>query len=139
MTKEDLLGYRGMKHDIAQCIRMQKEMLLDIAGPKAVTLDGMPKGSRKEQDLMAASIARHMERVEEYAQRVTVYTDRCRQIEDAVEHLPQQERKIMRARYLLGKERPTWAQVAYSEHYAERTVMEYHRRALEFLETIDLK
>ena len=134
MTKKDLLEYRGLKREIEQCMRIMGEMRMDIASPKAVTLDGMPKGYRKEQDPLAAAIARYIERSQEYADRVDAYTKRCHEIEFAIDCLPQLEREVCRWRYINGL---MWRDVARKMYRSERSVMELHRQALEDLLDVD--
>lgn len=134
MTKKELLEYRGLKREIEQCKKIMGEMRMDIASPKAVRVDGLPHGSRKEQDPLAAAIARYIERSQEYADKVDAYSKRCHEIEFAIDCLPQLEREVCRYRYIMGW---AWQMIARKVHLSESRCMQIHRQALVDLEDIE--
>ena len=134
MTKEDLLSYRRMTNKIKQYREIMDEMLKDIALPKAVAADGMPRGSRKEQDPLAAAIARYLERSQEYADKVDELDKRCREIEMSIDSLPEPEQEVCRYRYIMGL---MWSDIAHKAHRSESGLYEIHRRALEYLEDVE--
>lgn len=66
-----------------------------------------------------------------YAERAAELAKQAEAIEDAIQALPDRERIILRAHYLMGD---SWEAIAARLHYSTRQVHRIHARALQRIE-----
>lgn len=131
MTEEWLDRIRSYKDDIRrhdetiECLRSRAERVTN-------TLTGMPPGSPKFDELSAIA-AQIVDLETAAAKRFIEYTERCREAEEWLDKLPEQQRNVMRMYYVDGAK--TWQKVADKVPYSYRHTKRIKESAFRKLET----
>ena len=121
MNRQEVkLWLRSYKH-----IKKERDGILELIGEleedraasqlNGMRLTGMP-GSGRISDPTAESAAKFAALLESYEAHAASLYDRMREIEDAIEYLPEQQRDILRSYYIRGM---SWAKVAKKQGYSE--------------------
>lgn len=133
MTKAQLRAYKELRRERDQLASMIGDIEAVMYGPKAVRMDGMPRGGSGGTGGPTAELAtRHIDLVRQYTDKVTLLTERLAEIEQAIEVLEPRERTLIRLYYITGL---TWEEVCIEMSYAWRQVHRIHAKALEKLKT----
>lgn len=131
MTKAQLRAYKELRRERDQLADMIDDIEAVMYGPKAVRLDGMPRGGSGGTGGPTAELAtRHIDLVRQYTDKVTLLTDRLAEIEKAIEVLEPRERTLIRLHYIEGL---VWEEVCIKMAYSWRQVHRIHAKALEKL------
>lgn len=133
MTKERLRRFRDL---LAEKVHLEQQ-LETIEGvlynPKIQQLKQTPRASSKgnpTEDL----IAKHLELVDLYQDKLVGLAMEQLAIENAIERLPIRERNVLRAYYIRGL---TWEEVAVDVGYTWRHVHRVHSSALQLLAAME--
>lgn len=127
MDVELLYRYRAIDNqitDMGDSIAMLRSKMTSI---KAQEISDMPKGSPATEDRMADSIAKLLDLQEEWAKLVDESIDLLREIDSALNRMPDVERRILKYKFVHGW---TWDSVAAKVGYTERGVRKARKRAL---------
>lgn len=92
-------------------------------------MNGMPHGS-DGSDKMASMVSEIVDLLGKLDERRVRIEEGMQEIERAFDALPDQQRRIMRLRYIEGM---SWKKIARETHYAESHLIKIQRAALERL------
>lgn len=126
MNVELLYKYRAIENlieDKGEDIKMLNSKINSI---KAMTISDMPKGSPIVQDPMAEQIAELQTLMQEWAELVDENIDRLKVIDEALNKMPDVERRMLKYKFIHGW---TWEAVAAKVGYTERGVRKARKRA----------
>lgn len=133
MTKAELRAYKDLRKERDQLAKMLGDIEAVMYGPRAVRLDGMPRGGSGGSGGPTAELAtRHIEIEKRYLEKVAELTQLLDAIEKAIEVLDPRERTLIRLHYIEGL---VWEEVCIEMSYAWRQVHRIHAKALEKLKT----
>lgn len=130
MTKEQLNTYRELKEERDDLARRIKDLELEKYGPRALRLDGMPRGGSGQNYVLEGQIDEGDELLALYQAKKAELEEALLAIETAIEKLRPRERQLVRLHYIDGL---TWEQVAVAMSYSWRQVHRIHSNALEKL------
>lgn len=130
LTKQELKSYNHLKKEIEQLQEQIKQLNLQIYMVSSTKITGAPGGSGSP-DKIADNIARLDELMRYYMDKLQVVVMRQEQIEKEIEQLPEQERVLMRYRYIEGLE---WENIAVKMGYSWRNIHYIHSKALQQIE-----
>lgn len=126
ITKQELKSYTHLKKEIEQLQEQIKQLNQQIYMVSSTKITGAPGGSGSP-DKIADNIARLDELMRYYMDKLQVVVMRQEQIEKEIEQLPEQERVLMRYRYIEGLE---WENICIEMHYAWAQIHRIHASAL---------
>jgi RNA polymerase sigma factor (sigma-70 family) len=131
MTKAQLRAYKDLRQERDYLAQMIEDIEAVMYGPRAVRMDGMPRGGSGSTGGPTAELAtRHLDLVQQYTEKVTLLTERLAEIEQAIEVLEPRERTLIRLHYIEGM---VWEEVCIKMSYSWRQVHRIHAKALEQL------
>ena len=133
MTKTQLRAYKDLRRERDHLARMIDDIEAVMYGPRAVRMDGMPRGGSASGGGPTEELAtRHLDLVRQYTEKVDQLTDRLAEIEQAIEVLDPCERTLIRLHYIEGL---IWEEVCIKMSYSWRQIHRIHAKALEKLKT----
>lgn len=127
MTKERLRRYGALRLEAAQLRDRLSEVEAAMQAPQGQQLTGMPCSGSGESRTAEALTVQHLTLLEHYRDKLTALAAEQLAIEQAIDTLGQQERMLMRYRYLDGL---SWEEVCAAMHYSWRQVHRIHASAL---------
>ena len=133
MTKDRLRRYRDLLAEKVQLEQQLETIEGVLHNPKIQQLKQTPRASSKgnpTEDL----IAKHLELMDRYRDKLAELTMEQLAIEEAIERLPNRERNVLRAYYIRGL---TWEEVAVDIGYTWRHVHRIHSSALQLLAVME--
>ena len=127
MTKEELKSYKALTKEQEQLEEMIWELEATIGDPKTAKIDGMPHGSPSGGSGLENIVARYSQLKDRYeAKKAEILAKRIR-IEEAIDSLDPDERRMMRYRYIDGLK---WEEVCVKMPYSWNQAHIIHRRVL---------
>ena len=129
MTKEQLQQYRSLKREYKQIEEELGRLETLMTSPRIQELTGMPRGGGSG-DALAALVARHIELQERYRSRLSELAAAQLAVEEAIDTLAPDERRLMRYRYIDGLR---WEDICPVMNYSWRQVHRIHAQALDKL------
>lgn len=123
--KERLSKYQDLEKERKQLLA-QYNALTD---PRGASLDGMPKGPGAG-DPMAGITTKRQALAKRYAEKLEELAAAQTEIEDMIEGLDPLARRIMRHRYIEGKQ---WEEICVAVGYCWRQTHNIHAKALDDL------
>lgn len=129
MTKQELKSYINQKREIVQLQEQIEQIKQQIYLVSSTRITGAPGGSGS-LDKIADNIARLDELMRYYVEKLQQTVERQKRIEKEIENLPEQERVLMRYRYIEGLE---WTAVAVKMNYSWKQTHRIHGNALQKL------
>lgn len=136
MTKEQLRAYKALRIERDKLARMLAELEATIYGPKAQSLNGMPRNGSGALCPTENLAIRKVELEERYKATVDQLAGQMLEIEQAIEPLAPTERTLIRLHYFKDL---TWEQVAVEMGYTWRHVHRIHGKALDHLQREEVK
>lgn len=133
MTKDRLRRYRDLLAEKVQLEQQLETIEGVLHNPKIQQLKQTPRASSKgnpTEDL----IAKHLELVDLYQDKLTGLAVEQLAIEETIERLPIRERNVLRAYYIRGL---SWEEVAVDVGYTWRHVHRVHSSALQLLAAME--
>lgn len=135
MTQAELMEYRQLKRDRAETERTIKEIEMSADGLCAAIIDGLPHGSSRRAGLEGIVI-KYEEQTAHYLGRLSEIVDKLERIENAVNSLPHDLRRVCWLYYCSGNRKKTFYQIANIVKYSERQVRRQHEKALLILKDV---
>lgn len=133
MTKERLRKFRDLLKEKKQLEEQLETIEATLHNPKIQQLKQTPSAPSQgnhTEDL----IAKHLELLDRYRDKLEELTMERLAIEEAIERLPTRERKVLRAYYIRGL---IWEEVAVDVGYTWRHVHRVHSSALQLLAAME--
>ena len=127
MDKNDLKQYPHICAELEQLENEIEKLRAAIESPPRPILDGMPKGKGKYFDRLAEKIAKLVDLRTIYERKWDRLINLRRDIEDAIEGLEPEERRIMRLIYIEGAR---FEKVAVELNYSYRHIQRIHQRII---------
>lgn len=103
-----LTQYQSIKQEIIELQERIEQIYSSSLYPKGSQLTGMPRPSGYSNDGMIRIFEKIEELTEFYQAKQAKLNELCRRIEAEIEALPSLERRVIRLRYLDGKE---WSEI----------------------------
>lgn len=128
MTKEDLKEYRWLLESI-ETLESEIQYLRDKIDVKSPLWSDLP-GCKTEGDKMATVVSQIVDTREKLLAEVHKAMAKRREIESAIEKLPEREKALIRHRYIKGR---AWEQICKIMKYEWRQVHRIHSLALKSL------
>lgn len=128
MNLELLTQYRSIKQEIDELQERIKQVYLDAMFPKSPQITGMPRASGYSNNGMVQLFERIEELTEFYKEKQAALNAVCMEIEKEIEALPSLERRIIRLRYLEGKE---WSEIGKMTGCSRATLYRLHKNLIE--------
>jgi DNA-directed RNA polymerase specialized sigma24 family protein len=128
MTKESLKEYRWLIESI-ETLESEIRYLRDKIDVKSPLWSDLP-GCKSEGDKMATVVSQIVDTREKLLEEVSKAMEKRRNIEAAIEKLPEREKVLIRQRYIDGK---AWEQICTSMNYELRQVHNIHGSALKLI------
>lgn len=125
--KKRLQNYRSLYEEVLQIKERLDEMENSQDMVKSVVVSDMPKGSTVDKDLIGKLLSRIEEVRRQYNEKLDKMLCELHLIEKLIEKLEPTERRLMRKRYIEGKE---WAEIAEDMYFSQETAWRKHRRIL---------
>lgn len=125
MNKETLRNYRWLRLNMKKLEDRVLEIETAITKQTSV-ISGMPRGST-ESDKLSAGVARLCEAKEKLLEKQLEATEAIIEIEEAIEHLGEREKCLIRSYYIEGM---TWEQVAVEMNYTWQHLHKIHAQIL---------
>lgn len=125
--KKRLLSYLDIKAERAQI----QQQIDNLADPKGINWDGMPRGSGGG-DAMAGIVAKRDALRKKYEAKLADLTDAQTEIEEMIDGLEPKARHLMRCRYIEGL---PWEKVCVAINYAWAQTHRLHSDILDQLLT----
>ena len=133
MTKERLRRYRDLLAEKKQLEQQLETIEGTLHNPKIQQLKQTPRAPSKgnpTEDL----IAKHLELLDRYRDKLAELTMEQLAIEEAIERLPIRERNVLRAYYIRGL---TWEETCVAVTYSWTQVHRIHSSALQLLAAME--
>lgn len=131
MTKAQLRAYKELRRERDQLADMIDDIEAVMYGPRAIRMDGMPRGGSASGGGPTEALAtRHLDLAQQYQEKIDLLTERLAEIEQAIEVLEPRERTLIRLYYIEGL---VWEEVCIKMAYSWRQVHRIHSHALEKL------
>ena len=127
MNKEQLREYKDLKRERDDLERKIKVLELEMYGPRAQRMDGMPRGGSGENNVREEQMDTKAELLELYRAKEAELSQQLLAIEQAIETLDSRSRHLIRLHYIDGL---TWEQVCVAMNYSWSQVHRFHRVAL---------
>lgn len=128
LTKRDLQDYRWLLENI-ETLESEIQFLRDKLDLKSPLWSDMP-GCRSEGDKMAAVVSQIVDTRENLLNETHKLMAKRREIESAIEKLPEREKALIRHRYIQGK---AWEQICTIMNYEWRQIHNIHSGALKLI------
>lgn len=130
MTKEDLREYQWILNNV-EYLEADILRLRDMVDVKSQVISDEPKGGQLV-DKTASAVAAIVDTQQTLMDRVTDLMAKRREIETAIESLPEKEKAIIRLRYIEGK---AWERICADMSYSWREVHRCHSKAIRDINT----
>lgn len=126
---------QGLSESERQIERLRERVIRIEAELMRITprLAGMPGGA--DRDKIADGVAKIVDLEQEILNRMFRLENERLRIEDEIAQLPEQQKRVISARYVEGK---SWKKVAKETHYNAKYVFMIHRAALSRLGNKDV-
>lgn len=128
LTKHDLQEYRWLLESI-EMLESEIQYLRDKIDIKSPLWSDLP-GCKSEGDKMATVVSQIVDMREDLLKEIHKLMSKRREIERAIESLPEREKALIRYRYIKGM---AWGQICEAMHYESRNVHKVHSKALNML------
>ena len=129
MTKEELKQYKALEREKEQLAELLEEIELAKTAPKSPKMDGAPRGGSRQSGL--EDIVAKYEKIEEmYHAKIREIDEKLLAIEQAIDSLSPNERRMMRYRYIQGLK---WEEVCVAMPYSWNQAHTIHRQILQKL------
>ena len=125
LTKQDLQEYRWLVESI-ESLENEIESLRDRIDISSQIISDMPK-SHRDGDKMATTIALIIDTQDLLLDKVAQAMAKRREVESAIEKLPEREKVLIRQRYIEGK---AWEQICVNMSYSFQRLHQLHSKAL---------
>lgn len=109
MNKELLVQYQSIQQEMIELKDRIEQIYSSSLFPKNQQITGMPRSPGYSTDGLLRIFEKIEKLAEFYEEKLSKLNALCRQIEDEIEKLPSLERRIIRLRYLEGKE---WSEIS---------------------------
>lgn len=119
-----LVQYRSIQQEIAELKEKIERIYSDAMFPKSPQMTGMPRAPGYSNDGMIRIFEKIEELTELYQKKQIELIDLCKAIEQEIEDLESLERRIIRLRYLEGKE---WSEISKIIGCSRMTVYRLHK------------
>ena len=129
ITKEELKEHYRLKQETVELEETIKKLQLQAQSVSATKITGAPAGSGSP-DKIADNLSRIEKLIQYYQQKLEKLLIQQKQIEEAIESLPTNERLLMRYRYIDGLD---WVDVAANMNYSWQWMHKIHARILKKL------
>lgn len=129
ITKEELRGYIHLQAEVQEVQESIEKLRQQAFMISATKINGAPAGSGSP-DKIANNLAKLESLQDYYFDKLDKKLDLQHRIEDAIESLPDRERRLMRYRYIDGK---NWIDIAATMGYSWKQTHRIHSKALELL------
>lgn len=129
ITKEELKEHYRLKQETVEIEETIKRLQLQAQSVSATKITGAPAGSGSP-DKIADNLSRIEKLIQYYQQKLEKLLIQQKQIEEAIESLPTNERLLMRYRYIDGLD---WVDVAANMNYSWQWMHKIHARILKKL------
>ncbi len=126
ITKEELKSHIRLVHEIADLQENITRLQLQAENISATRISGVPSGSGS-LDKIASNLARVDELINYYQQKMEQALTLQKRIEEAIDEMPDNERILMRYRYIDGM---AWIDIASRMHYSWKQIHRIHARIL---------
>ena len=131
MEKSDFSSYRILAKEVEQLKEQLEALEASLYSPKGQKFTTMPRAANGTGHTMDDAVARHMDLVKLYKEKLAEKESRQLSIEMAIESLEDTaERVVMRDRYLLGRSWRSIVMKLEDRGYSERQVYRLHGFAL---------
>ena len=134
MTKTRLKRYRAIVAEKEQLMQQLETIEANLYSPKVPNNSGMPSsggsGGKSKEDLAI----KHLELVDHYRQKIAEAEAEQLAVEQAIQDLPPQLRRLRRHKYIEGM---TWDQVCVAINYSWSETHRMHGAALRQLQPIE--
>lgn len=127
-VKEMLQSYQKMIQERKHIEAMMQKMMATLGGSSPQS-DGLPR-SNKTSNPTAEKAFALADLKERYERKVEELARKCNDIEDMIERLDPNERRLIRLRYIEGMQ---WERVCVAMHYSWKQVHRIHGRILDKL------
>lgn len=126
MNWELLEQYRSLRQEASELKDRIQEVYSNALFPKSVQISDMPRASGYSNDGMIRIFEKIEELTELYKKKQQELLEMCVQIEKEIDALPSSlERRIIRARYLDGKE---WSEIGRLTGYSVSNLHKIHAK-----------
>lgn len=126
MTKEELKSYQALKREKEQLEELLEEIELAKTSPKSPKMDAAPRGGSRQSGL--EDVVAKYEKIEEmYHAKIREIDEKLLAIEQAIDSLSPNERRMMRYRYIQGLK---WEEVCVAMPYSWNQAHTIHRQIL---------
>ncbi len=126
MTKERLKNYLWIKKNIKNLMETLEE--IESQGQiKSPTISDQPKTTIREFDKIGNVVARKSEIEETLKEKILEGQDVLKEIEECIETLPENERCLMRLRYIKGVK---WEKICVEMNYSWSYLHSLHNKIL---------
>lgn len=132
MTKARLKRYRAVVAEKEELMQKLEAIESNLYSPKVPTNSGMPSSGGSAGNAKEDLAIKHLELVDFYRQKVTEAEAEQLAVEQAIQDLPPQLRRLMRHKYIDGK---TWDQVCVAINYSWSETHRMHSAALRHLQS----